>query len=269
MKINKKDLKIISYNFRCMASRMINCNFQESNSILKMFIKHIESDELIFGFVQSKVKFNYDIKKDIEENNENRQQFNTGETEDKEISYTYQLLKYMVENKVDFIGIAMLYSFSHHYQDMVKDFNNRVILSLINYIEAYLTRIGIEMGYDEEVKYMININNQSGQVIVSHDNSPINAEQNQSTDVDLKVLNDLIFSIEKLVKCSNVKPDIRETISDNISCVKEELQKQNPRHGLLKTCLSGLKNVLPDIKNIAELSTAVLGVIQIVSTVIH
>lgn len=44
---------------------------------------------------------------------------------------------------------------------------------LIRHIERYLTKIGIDMGLDEKVSYLITIENR--QVNIANDNSTINA----------------------------------------------------------------------------------------------
>ena len=70
------------------------------------------------------------------------------------------------------------YSHSNKYQDIVKEFNHGLSLILIQHIEAYLRKIIISMGYDEEVTYMITVH--GGQVNISKDNSTINATQNNN-----------------------------------------------------------------------------------------
>lgn len=76
------------------------------------------------------------------------------------MSNVYHILKYIVDNNIEIhYGIAMAYNTeSNKFQDNVKGFNNRVVFVLINYIERYLTKIGIDMGIDETLKYTIAVN---------------------------------------------------------------------------------------------------------------
>ena len=63
---------------------------------------------------------------------------------------------------------------SKYYRDMLKNFNDRVTGSLIRNIENYLSKIGIDMGLDENKSYIISCNN--GQVNIADNNSSIVSE---------------------------------------------------------------------------------------------
>ncbi|EHI96901.1 hypothetical protein CDLVIII_0162 [Clostridium sp. DL-VIII] len=42
MNLNKKELKIISYDFNCIANRLLRVPYVEANSVLKKFIDYID-----------------------------------------------------------------------------------------------------------------------------------------------------------------------------------------------------------------------------------
>lgn len=147
--------------------------------------------------------------------------FSTGSCAEEEIVYTYRILKYMVEQKVSITSIGMSYGHSTKFQDMVKGFGERVVLPFVNHIESYLTDIAIDMGFDEETKYMISIN--GGQVNIAKDHATINATQNNSINTD--ELDKLVQSIKSLLT-DEIAPEEQEIINDNIEVLQEELKKK-------------------------------------------
>ncbi|MDW7661852.1 MAG: hypothetical protein SCL54_10580 [Bacillota bacterium] len=257
MKIDKKELKIISYDFRTIANRLINCSHNDGLELLKKFLRFVENNELIFDYIQSTIK----QQEMFEGNRSDVVYASMGDTPEEEVSFTYQFLKYGSVNYSDYyMGFAFRYS-SGNARDSIKEFNNRIVLPFVNYIEGYLTKIGIQMGYDEEVKYMITINNENGQVNLSQDNSTINAVQNQSSNN----IEQLIKEIKNLLD-NEISKENQEIILENAECIQEELQKEIPRKGLIKSCINGLNSILPKITGSVKLAAAVTSLIQFAST---
>src|SRR5690606_28006702 len=93
MNIDKKQLKIISLEFRSIANRLINCNHQTGMSLLKKFITHIDENEIISDYIKAYVKA-----EDFEPVERGTAFYHMGDTKQLEISYTYQYLKYAVDN---------------------------------------------------------------------------------------------------------------------------------------------------------------------------
>ncbi len=263
--INKKELKIISYNFNCRANRLLRVLYLEIPSVLKMFINYIESSSIIYDYVKSCKREDFEIAKEIKEvsNSYGRMIFSLGNTVEEEIYTVYNILKYISENDISITSIARSYSDAKEYQTMTKDFNNSVSLVLINNIEAYLTRIGIEMGYDEEVKYMITVN--GGQVNISKDQSTINAVQNNGTNSE-----ELIKLVEviKTLLNDNISNDEKEMIEENIETIQGELQNESPKRALVKTCIMGLKVAITNLPTAIALCSNVEKFIVYVKTMI-
>lgn len=63
----------------------------------------------------------------------------------------------------------------------MKCFGERVIMVLIRHIEGYLTKLGIEMDVDENIKYEITVND--GKVNLAMGNATVNAEQNNRINI--------------------------------------------------------------------------------------
>ncbi|MFA5546051.1 MAG: hypothetical protein WDA14_10430, partial [Sphaerochaetaceae bacterium] len=121
------------------------------------------------------------------------------------------------------------------YQDMSDAFNHRVVYILISHIRKYLEKIGVDMGLDENVKYSITVNN--GQVNLANDQATINATMNSG--VDMPTLITLISEVKKTLS-DDFTSEEKEIVNDSLETVKEELLRDSPRKGIIKTALRGL-----------------------------
>lgn len=105
---------------------------------------------------------------------------------------------------------------------------------LIHNIEDYLTRVGIDMGLDEETKFVV----YGGQVNKAQDNSTINATQNNG--ITVSKLNSLINDI--IGNLSGLAPEDASTIKDSVEMLRDELTKPEPRKSILS---NGIKLIAP------------------------
>lgn len=255
----------MSRAFRTIANRTINAHYDEADAILKMLIDYIDNNYLISSYINSIVVNDFDVAKEIDEviSSDGRSIFSTWSCAEEEIVYTYRILKSIVERKVSLTYIGMSYGNSYEFQDIVKSFGERVVLPFVNHIESYLTDIAIDMGFDEEAKYMISIH--GGQVNIAKDQSTINATQYNGINTD--ELDKLIKSIRTLLSDA-IAPEEREIINDNIEVLQEELKKENPKNGFIKTAISGLQGVFPKIAGAVELTSAITSIIQFAKAVL-
>lgn len=253
--INKKQLKIISIEFRTVANRLINCNYQTGMSLLKKFIVYIDENEIISDYIKEYVNPN-----DFEPIKRGTTFSSMGDTKQEEISYTYQYLKYAIEN-FNNVYYDMASGYARSANDAIKEFCNRIVLPFVNYIEDYLTEIGIQMGYDEDKKFMINVNGGVVQVNMANDKAIINATQNNG--IDVSQLEDIISNIMKSIP-NDLTQDEQEQITDSIKVIRDEIQTINPRKGFVKTALRGLQA----INGTAQFGAAVATLVQFVETIL-
>jgi hypothetical protein len=258
LKLNRIELKKVSYDFNNIANRFMRVDYHEYTSVLAKFLAHIDSVEIISEYIKDCGKPTYNVKAEIDEVGSGRAIFELGDTEQEEVANIYHILKYCFENNV-FIPhtIARSYGPSTKWKDMTKNFNERVLMVFIRHIEAYLTKIGIDMGMDEHISYLITVNN--GQVNLALDNAIINAVQNNG--VDAGRLKELIKAIREELPME-LSPEDSETVGDNLEVVESELSNPNPRRGFIKTALTGLKA----IKGTAEFGAAVVELAQYLGT---
>lgn len=172
MEINKKDLKILSLEFRRIANRLINCNYATGMDLLAKFLSFINSNEIISDYIKGYI--NQDDFKGVKSGDA----FSSmGDSKQEEISFTYQYLEYCSKNFTNYY-INMALHYGSDSDSAIDEFNHRIILPFVNYIEGYLTEIGIKMGYDENTKYIINISGGIVQLNVAEDTGVITANQN-------------------------------------------------------------------------------------------
>ncbi len=240
------------YDFNSISNRLLRVNFQEYIGVLRKFLYFIDNTEIISRYIMDCVVYDFDVKKEVDEvaQSYGRCIFSTGGTDEEEISNTYQILKYIAENEIEIhYGISRGYSSSNSYQDTVKGFNDRFVLILIQHIESFLTKVGIDMGMDETIKYSITV--EKGQVNIAHDSSTINATVNNGGEIT--DLEKIIGTIKELLSNDDISPEEREMISDNIEVIKEELGRDNPRKGFIKTAWQGIKYALLNIPTAIEI----------------
>ena len=266
MNLNKKELRKLSFEFNSMANRLLRSSYQEFNHALKRFLGYIDSIELIKEYIQSCTRDNFDVKKAMEDmDSSGRGILDLGNTDEEEVYTVYNALLYIAEKGFNYYTIGRSYSGKKNFNEIIKDFNDKFSYILIIHISGYLTKIGIEMGIDEEVNYMIT--NNGGQVNISKDTSTLNAVQNIGTKSD--ELASLVGEINKILSSSDIPKEEKEIIGDTIETIQSELQNDTPKKGLVRSCIAGLKSAISAIPTAIELSENITKLIEYVSSKIN
>lgn len=259
---NKKDIKKECRTFRTIASRVLTSEYDTFDNNLKRLLKYINETENIKKYIDSctNEEDNFDIENDVKQVSSSYGQyaFESFIEEEKEVSYTYQILKYITDNDISFRGYTFGYSSSTKYNDKVQGFNDKFILPFINEIEGNYERICIEMGLDENNNYFIT--NNGGQVNIAKDESTINATQNNYSEID-KLVNQVKNNIDSIDD-----DDLKNEIIDNIEGLQEEIKKENPKKGIVNSITNSLNSILPKIPMAIELTAAITEIISFVST---
>lgn len=259
---NKKEIKKECRNFKTLASRVLTSEYDTFDCNLKRLIKYIENTEIIKKYIESCVTENdkFNIEEDVKQvsNGYGQYVFESFIDENQEVSYTYQILKYIVDNDISFRGYTFGYSTSKQYNDKVKGFNDKFILPFINEIEGNYERICIEMGLDENTNFFIT--NNGGQVNIARDESTINATQNNYSHFD-KLVNEIKDNID-IIEDTN----LRNEIIDNVEWLQEEIKKEKPKKGVINAVMDSLKNILPKIPTAIEVTAAITEIITFIST---
>ena len=167
MKLNRKELRKIQYDFNSCSNRLLQANYEDYADVLGKFVNYIDSTPIISDYIHDCGSCDWNLENEVKEvqGSYGRLIFSLGETDSEEIRNVYAVLRYLVENNSSvYRGVAMGYSSSSKWQDKIKGFNERFVMVLIRHVESYLTKIGIDMGIDE--KNIYNVTVQNGQAII-------------------------------------------------------------------------------------------------------
>ncbi len=260
MKLNRTELRKIMYDFNSISNRLMQADFQDYTDVVKKYIEYIKKTPIIFDYICDCGECDQDMKTEFSEigSSFGGMIFSLGNEPEEEVRNVFSILNYIAENNVEVhYGVAMGYAHSNKYQDMVKGFNDRVVMVLIRHIENYLTKIGIDMGLDE--KNIYNVTVEHGQVNIASDNATINATNNIGIDADK--LAELVQAVKNAA--SDLNEEDQETLSSNLEVIEEESKASKPRKGFLKTAVAGLSA----IKGTAEFGAAVVALIQFLQNV--
>lgn len=253
MELSKKDLKKISHSFNSISSRMMRVAYDEYGIVLKKFINYIESNEIIMEYINSGKIGEYDPEEDWDLVTNQDYMFDFGPSTEEESYQIYSTLKYISENKKNHaMAFHNIYGASK-WQDNVKQFNDRVVLVLINNINDYLTGVGIDMGLDENVVWNVS----GGQVNIANDSAIINAIQNNG--VDSNELENIVKAI--LDNVSGLSKADAETIIDSVEMIKEEILKPEPKSRIIS---NGIKLLAPMISVANGIPTLVENIQQLI-----
>lgn len=173
--------------------------------------------------------------------------------EKKEVSYIYQILKYITDTNRDCRGYIMSYSASNKYQDKLKGFCDNVVEPLINHIDSNYERIFIEMGLDEETYF--NVINNGGQVNIAKDNGNINAIQVNNSELD-KLVQNVKNKIEGIDD-----DEIKSEIIDTVEGIQEELKKPEIKKGRIKSFITSLQTKIHSMGTAIEVGAAITELI--------
>lgn len=261
---NKKELKNVSRDFRTISSRLLNSRCSDFDDNLKRFYLYIEKESIIKDYIISCIdkEKDYNIEKDMEEisNSYGQLIFSSYLEENEEISFTYQLVKNIYENSISYRKYVWGYSSSNQFQDKINGFIYKVISPFVTHINRYLERIFTEMGFDEDIKYYITVN-EGGQFNMSRDNSTLNATQNNNNiNIDEEVA-----KLKACLKAKNVDEKIQEEIIENAEAIQEEIKKEKPRKGLLKTLSNGLQESAKLVPEVMEVGANIATIIQFIN----
>lgn len=262
MELNRKELKKIMHSFNSIASRIMRVKFDEYVMVLDKFLSYIESNEILIEYIQSGKTEEYNVEKDwnIVLSKEGYM-FEFGPSLQEESYQIYCVLNHICQNiQEPECAFYNIYRKST-WQDNVREFNERVVLVLINNINDYLTGVGIDMGLDENTVWNVS----GGQVNIAKDNATINATQNNGIQND--DLQKMVSSI--LNNLSGIDKENADTIIDSVEMIKDEILKPEPKARILSNGIKLLAPMISIVNGIPMLATNITKFIEYVENYIH
>ena len=258
MKLNRKELRIIQYDFNSYSNRLLQADYDDYADVLRKFVNYIDNIPIISDYIHDCGSCDWDLENEIKEvqGSYGRLIFSLGKTESEEIRNVYAVLKYLAENNSSvYRGVAMGYSSSSKWQDKIKGFNDRFVMVLIRHVESYLTKVGIDMGIDE--KNIYNVTVQNGQAIIANDNSSVTSTINIGATTN--TIEQLISAVRTRLDTLTSEED-KETASESLEVIEAEVAAEKPKKSMIKTAIASLQAV----KGTVEFASAVAALIQFV-----
>ena len=162
-------------------------------------------------------------------------------------------MKYIVQNGIRvYTTIGMAYSHNRKFQEIIKDFNDRVTMVLIRHIENYLVALGIDMGIDDSISYTISV--EHGQVIIAQDQATVSNQTILNYTV-ISELQNALSNLEELMPSSNLSEEEFEICNDSIEVIKDYAANGNSKISAVKTALRALKSIKGTVEFTAAVAT--------------
>lgn len=258
MKLNRKELRKIQYDFNSCSNRLLQADYEDYTEVLGKFLKYMDATSIISDYISGCGSCDWNLEEEVQEVQKSygRLIFSIGDTDEEEVRNVYAVLRYLVdEDNAIYHGVALGYSSSSKYQDKIKGFNERFVMVLIRHVERYLTKIGIDMGIDE--KNIYNVTVQNGQAIIANDNSTVTASAHIGASAS--ELEKLIASV-RVATNTLASAEEKEVVSESLEVIETEAAAEKPKKSMLKTAIASLQTV----KGAAEFGAAVAALIQFV-----
>ena len=242
--MNKTELKVIISEFNNRSSRLLRAAWDDYMNLLRKFIKYLDTTEIILEYIQSCGGYIAGMDEEIKKAcKEYLYYFTLGESEEEEVSTVYTVIKYISQNYQE-VPFDLVYSYGQAKKgkDNLKAFNDRFVLALINDISQYLTKVGIQMGMNENVTYNISGN----QVNFANDNANINAVQNNN-GINADELKNLISAMRKELS-QDLSDEDKNDANESIDIIEAELASGHPDEEKVKSNLKLLKRIDGTVK---------------------
>lgn len=233
--MDKKEFQIMSSEFRRVASRLLKTNVDDGLDNLKRFLNCIESNPIIWEFIEEHNTVTFDIEKAIQER-EMHESYHIEPDKNYEISFIYQLLKYCTEHCDKYLSICYWYGSGRKFQDMVDSFNDRVVHLFVSHIEVYLKGVWLGMGDDEKINISVN----GGQVAIAQGQGTVNATQNNYNG-QAQNIKELAEEFFKLIEALDMDKEEKEDTKEIIEVAVAEVVSEKPKRSLVKHAIEKIE----------------------------
>lgn len=257
--MNRTELKKVMSEFNIISNRLLQADYYDYIIVLRKFFNFIENTELIKNFIENCGGFDESMNDTIKEVIENYGALFVFSVDDSdEISEIYSIIKILCESNWERIPHSLIsaYSSSNKYNDMLKEFNHRVIGVLITHISSYMKKVGIDMNLGDNITYNINGN----QVNIANDNATINAVQNNG-GLNIDDLKALISEMRNQLSEDLSDEDIKDA-NDSIDTIEEELVSGTPNEERVKTHFKLLKKIVKGVSGAVGFANAAINLLK-------
>lgn len=228
MAIDKKDLKIISRDFRIRANAVYNASHLQFNARVAMLINYIDAQPIIKEYMEH-ICVDYNPADDLNEIKKSHgcSIYNLPADEQQACSEIYQILSYISEHQeYPTYLIGRCFSSANEYDDLVGCVYTELIDFMVQEIDRYLINIATKMGFDEKSQYQIIVNGHNAQVVVAQDNSQIDAVQNNG--LKLNEVSSLIEEILGIIDREVENKELAKSLKGQVEIIKCETNQPTP-----------------------------------------
>lgn len=241
-----EDFQIISIKFRKAFGQMLSAtDMDEALRLTSRFINAIDNEPIIKDFIEKTHTKVYDFNKIIEEKN-GEEKFNLPNEENEEVSYIYQLLKYVTENNVSYFDFAFSYREGKKIANMIKNFNREVVKLLVDHITLYLEEKAIRMGIDGKQNAKIIFHGNVGNFVSNEGNVYGNTTLNQTNNnQDREGLQSIAKELIQLLKDSKIDDaELKEDAIDHVEEIAKKVENgEEVKPSLVRRATTALTNV--------------------------
>lgn len=251
--MSHEDFQIISKNFRMAYGQMLSAtDMDEALRLTKRFIIVIDKEPIIKDFIERTHTHVYNFNQIIEEKN-GEEKFDLPIDPHEEVSYIYQLLKYVTENNLSYWDFAFPYG-RYKGANIIKNFNREVIRLLVDQITSYLEEKAIIMGIHGNPNAKIVVTGSIGNLMFTEGNVHGNTTLNQTNNQDGEGLQSIAKELIQLLKDSKI--DNAELKEDAIDHVEEIAKKVENGEEVKPSLIRRATNALTNVTGLAGAGTA-------------
>lgn len=257
---DKTSFKLTAHKFKVESNVLLHSDWDESPLPFERYLTCIESEKLIKAYLDDCVSHHtpegFDAAEEVKEVSEDYHlvfgPFST--VPEEESAQVYLILKELVAQNIQGRGIAFYGYSSDGFDRKYKGFLNKVARRLVTNIDGYLTMIGISMGLDDSGNITTTINGNVKQMLVANatGGSTVNATQTMGADADelQALLNALLSAANEEVQDA----DTLEEIRDNTEVIREQMESDKPKRGLIKSAFGFLAAIDAGVQFTAALA---------------
>jgi hypothetical protein len=256
-------LKKLLFGYHAEANTMLRAGYRDVDDAISRFIAHIESEKVIRDYledcVENYVPEGFDAKKIVEEVSSQYGVIFSHFSPDYrgESGEVYLILKAILDEGGMTKGNLLLsyMNGSKKYDDMVKNFMDKVVWKLVDGIDRYLTELGIEKGLSDAnyIQLQQNVNTGDNSNVAlgqSSDNSTVTVRQ--TNDINGQELDQLLGMLEDaFADLDDAQRAEAEVYRDGL---RDALSEPKPKHSIVKAMYTGLRKIDGGVQFVAALA---------------
>ncbi len=256
-------LKKLLFGYHAEANTMLRAGYYDVDDAIGRFIAYIEGEKVIRDYledcVENYVPEGFDAKKIVEEVSSQYGMTFAHFSPDYrgESGEVYLILKAILgEDGVTKENLLLGYmNGSKKYDDMVKNFMNKVVRKLVDGIDRYLTELGIEKGLSDAnyFQWQQNVNTgDNSNVALGQSSNNSTVDVRQTNGINGQELDQLLGRLEDaFADLDDAKRAEAEVYRDGL---RDALSESKPKPSIIKAMYTGLKKIDGGVQFVAALA---------------